>query len=82
MTYLEAAIAVLKRSKRPLTAGEIVSAASSLGLIEPAGKTPHSTMSARLYVESITNPQGAVQRIFESGPTRARRGSVRWTFRS
>lgn len=80
MTYIEAAIVVLRRAGRPMTDAEITERAIALGLIKTAGKTPRQTMSAALYVQS-KDPSAPIRRIAEPGPTRARRGSVRWTLR-
>lgn len=77
--YLEAAVAVLEASDRPLTAGEITAEAVRRGLVRPAGKTPEATMTARLYVHVRDDPAPRVVRLAEPGPNRARRGSVRWT---
>jgi hypothetical protein len=79
MTYLDAALAVLKTAQRPLTAREIAAEAIRRGLLKPAGKTPEATMSAALYTRSEPATGQRLKRIFEPGPNRARRGSVRWT---
>ena len=78
MTYLEAAVEVLRQAGRPLTDAEITERAIELGLIGAVGKTPRQTMSATLYVRS-KDPSSRIRRIAEPGATRARRGSVRWT---
>lgn len=80
--FLEAAIAVLETSNKPLTLREIVAEAIGRGLIEPAGKTPEATMSARLYVYVRDDPNARVVRVADPGAARARRGSVRWTLRN
>lgn len=80
MTYLEAALVILKASGAPLTAAEITKRALQRSLIRPRGKTPEATMTASLYVESARNPRSAVRRVFDPGVQRARRGSVRWTY--
>ena len=77
MTYLQAALTVLRESQRPLTSREIVERAMAKGLILMSGKTPESTMSAVLYTQVA---KGApLTKVYEPGETRARRGSVRWT---
>ena len=81
VSYLEAAEAVLKSSKRPLTTREIVAKALARGLIAPTGKTPEASMSARLYVHVRDHPGGRIRREFEPGRGRARRDSVRWLYR-
>ena len=78
VTFLAAAKAVLKQSKRPLTAREITDAATKRGLISTVGKTPWETMKARLYAANKTDPEGPIQREGAPGPIRAARNTVRW----
>lgn len=80
-SYLDAAVVVLRDVGWPLTDHEITNEALQRGLINPRGKTPRATMSARLYIEARDNPDGPLVRVSEPGPTRARRGSVRWALR-
>jgi hypothetical protein len=80
VTFLAAAEAVLKAAKRPLTTREVTEAALRRGLINPTGKTPEATMSASLYVAARQEPEGAIQRHYEPGVTRAARDSVRWVY--
>jgi hypothetical protein len=77
MTYLEAAIQILKASRRPLTTRELTERAIARQLIAPRGKTPEATMSATLYVGLRTNNE--LVKIADRGPSRAKHGSVRWT---
>jgi len=79
--YLHAAETVLADAREPLTVGEITRVAIQRGLLTPTGKTPIATMSARLYVEVQRNPLARIARLAEPGPTRARRGTVRWALR-
>ena len=51
MSFAEAAYEILKSIGHSLSADEITSAALSEGLISTSGKTPHATMSARLYID-------------------------------
>ena len=53
MGYYEAAEAVLRETKKPMSAKEIIKIALQKGLIETGGKTPHATMGARLYMDII-----------------------------
>ena len=78
MTYLKAAIAVLHTSERPMTAREITADAIRRGLVQPSGKTPEATMAADLYLHVRDSAALRIVRVYEQGPTRARRGSVRW----
>lgn len=77
MTYLQAAIDVIKRSKKPLRASEILDRMLSDGLIQPKGKTPLATLNAELY-RNAGNESG-LRRVSDSKAGRAPVGSVRWT---
>src|SRR5713226_8928026 len=79
-TFAEAAAAVLRRARRPMTANQITKAALAGGLIKTAGRTPYKTMEARLYASANARLLG-IERVFEPGIQRARRGSVRWRLR-
>ena len=79
ITYFEAAVAILRRAKRPLTTREIAAAAIEDGLIAPKGKTPHASMSVALYQRAKSEP--LLVKLEAPGPGRAERGSVRWTLR-
>jgi hypothetical protein len=79
MTFYEAALTILKSSRKPLTCEEITERALERGLIVSRGKTPVATMSAALYSRLGTDPQ--LVRTGARGPVRARRGTVRWTLR-
>lgn len=77
---VHAAEAVLKSVKRPLTTREILELALERGLVASKGKTPEATMSAALYTAVRDNPEGAIQRDYRPGATRAARDSVRWVW--
>jgi hypothetical protein len=79
MTYYEAALQVLRSVQRPLTTREITDQAIERGLITPIGKTPHSTMSAELYLRVRNDPE--LVKLEDPGRARAKHGSVRWTLR-
>jgi hypothetical protein len=79
ITYFEAALAVLRHAKRPLTTREISAAAVEEGLIVPKGRTPHASMTAALY--QGLKSDNALVKLETPGPSRAQRGSVRWTLR-
>jgi hypothetical protein len=80
-TYLGAALAILAKVGHPMTTREITEEALREGLIMPRGKTPLQSMASRLYTEISRNPNTCLIRLAEEGPTRARRGSVRWAVR-
>jgi len=50
MTYLEAAITILKDADASLHYREITERALARQLIEPKGQTPEATMGAQLYL--------------------------------
>lgn len=77
MTFLQAAEAVLRSAKKPLTAAEITEVALRRGLLKTRGKTPAASMSAVLYGAPS---ESAVRRQFMPGRQRAVRDSVRWTY--
>jgi hypothetical protein len=77
MTFLQAAEAVLRSAKRPLTAREITEIALREGLIKTAGRTPTATMAARLYTAAPATP---IRREYKPGRSRATWGSVRWVY--
>jgi HB1/ASXL restriction endonuclease-like protein with HTH domain len=80
MTYVQAALEVLRSSPRPLSTEEITKQALEQGFIDPErGKTPHKSMAAALY--KVFNSEGSIVKIGTPGKERARRGSVRWTVR-
>jgi hypothetical protein len=79
MTYYEAALQVLRFAGHPLTTREITDRALEQGLIKPHGKTPHATMSAKLYLRARNDQQLVKLETRENGRTKG--GSVRWTLR-
>lgn len=81
-SYLDAAVKVLETVGRSLTSCEITEEVVRRGLIQPVGKTPEATMSARLYVDVRDDLTPREVHLAEPGELRARRGSVRWTMRS
>jgi hypothetical protein len=78
VTYLEAAITVLRDSRRPMTAREITEETLRRGLLKSVGRTPEATMSAALYIYVQRDGEKQIRRVFEPGEQRAVRGSVRW----
>jgi hypothetical protein len=77
-TYIDAAVAVLSGAHEPLTDREITDRALAAGLLPMRGRTPAKSMSAALYLERARSPRPRVEKVAMPGPTRARRGSVRW----
>lgn len=53
--FLKAAYEVLRMTKKPLTAPELVGAASALGLLKTSGKTPAQTMKSKLATHILMN---------------------------
>jgi hypothetical protein len=80
VTYLEAAVAVLKASRRAMTTEEITEAAIRKGLVQPHGRTPVATMSAALYRHLHHADAPALEREFQPGRVRPLLGSVRWRY--
>jgi HB1, ASXL, restriction endonuclease HTH domain len=76
MTYLEAAITVLKTSRHPLATSEIMAEITRRGLIPTTGQTPTRTLSAELYRNLGKHPR--LRREAKQGGSGAARGSVRW----
>lgn len=77
MTYLQAALAVLKQSKRTLSTNELWARIEEAGLVKCMGRTPQQTLSAALYRASAA--EGPLKREYTQGVGgRATRGSVRW----
>jgi HB1, ASXL, restriction endonuclease HTH domain len=81
LTFLEAAVQVLRSSNRPMTTQEIVDEGVRSGLLTPRGKTPRASMSAELYRAIRRSPSGPLRRVAIEGDRRAVRGSARWTLR-
>jgi hypothetical protein len=79
MTYYEAALEVLRSAQHPLTTREVTDEAIERGLITPRGKTPHATMSAKLYAHAHND--STFFKLEVPGSGRAKRGTVRWTLR-
>jgi hypothetical protein len=76
VTYLEAALQVLRDEGRPLGTNELTDLALARGLIMPTGKTPAASMSAVLYAELRRST--SLRKVQSQGRTRAARDSVRW----
>ena len=71
MTYREAAVAVLREARRPLTAAEIVERALAKGLIRDPRSHSRRILASALYTAP---PDVPIRRVFRQGPTRAARG--------
>lgn len=76
MTYFQAALQVLKQSREPLTAGEILERTVGHGLVTPTGKTPEASLRATLYRHLGTHPE--LVRVAQPG-RRAQRATVKWS---
>ena len=81
MSYVTAAIEVLRSEGHPLSAEQIIELIIKSRLISPTGQTPGKTLEAALYVGARDNPDFPVERLAKSGPKRAIRGSVKWALR-
>lgn len=79
MTYLDAALQILKSSRYPLSTREIIERALEERLIVTQGKTPEATMKTALY--RAADADAELVKIEVPGRGRAKRGSVRWTVR-
>jgi hypothetical protein len=77
MTFREAAIQILRTSRKPLTTREITERALEAGLISTHGQTPDKTMGAALY--RALHADGDLVKIGDPGNKRAKPGSVRWS---
>lgn len=78
--YLDAAVAVLKSTGRPMSVREITERALARGLIVPQGKTPMMTMRACLYLHVRDGKPPLIKREYEQREVRAARRSVRWVY--
>ena len=81
MSFLGAAISILKETGREMTATEVARIALERGLVESSGKTPDATLTAQLYVHLRDHPHGPLGKIAEPGALPARRSGVRWAWR-
>ena len=77
-TFLDAAAAVLRRTRAPLTSGDITARAIELKLLSDSiGKTPERTMAAALYLDVSRSAAPRFVRLSKAGPIRASRNSVK-----
>ena len=68
MQFKDAAYEILKQANKPLHYNDITNQAITAGLLESTGKTPHATMGALLYTDTL------------NAKSRFRRGDQRGTF--
>lgn len=68
MQFKDAAFEILKKENKPLHYNEITNKAIAAGLLESVGKTPHATMGALLYTNTLNTN------------SRFRRGDQKGTF--
>jgi hypothetical protein len=64
LTFLAAAEAVLRASRRPLSSKELVADATALRLLKTRGLAPHKTMNARLSEDIKQNPTTKFMRSY------------------
>jgi hypothetical protein len=76
VTYLEAALRLLRETGQTLTIREITERAMGERMIKTRGRTPAATMRAALYRELKSNPEGSLQKQSRPGAMRSQRGSV------
>ena len=81
MSFVQADIVILEAAGRALTVDEITAEALRRRLISTNGKTPAASAGAQLYLELRDNPRTRLVREAKPSPSRARRGSVRWTLK-
>jgi hypothetical protein len=55
MSYRKAALEVLRKERRAMTAREIIAAATSRGLLTAGGRTPDASLAGRLYTDIQRN---------------------------
>ena len=68
MQFKDAAYEILKKDSKPLHYNEITNKAITAGLLETTGQTPHATMGALLYTDTL------------NAKSRFRRGDQKGTF--
>ncbi|MFZ5554991.1 MAG: HTH domain-containing protein [Bacteroidota bacterium] len=51
LSFKKAAIKILERTDKPMTAAEITKIAMEENLIDSSGETPEATMAAQIYVD-------------------------------
>lgn len=76
MTYIQAALEVLRSSQVPLSTQEITRRALERGLISPHGSTPQATMGAALY-RHLEKADDLIK-LGVPGAARTKSGTVRW----
>ncbi|MBI2776616.1 MAG: winged helix-turn-helix domain-containing protein [Chloroflexi bacterium] len=81
MKFLDASLQVLDGSERPMTTDEIAEVILERRYLTSSGKTPSATVAAALYVAVRDGRAPGLERVFEPGSRRARRGTVRWRYR-
>jgi hypothetical protein len=80
MSYVDAALLVLRTARRPMTVEEITERAIEKGLIAPKGKTPVATMRAALYVHVREVSDSPIHRQFTPGVGSRAANGVRWVY--
>lgn len=66
MSFKEAALTLLKRTGRPMTAREIVTMALAEGLLKSAGKTPDASLAGQIYTD--IQRRGSASPFLITGP--------------
>lgn len=66
MGYKEAAVEVLRKEQRPMTAKEIVAIAAQRGLLQIGGRTPDASLAGRIYTD--IQKHGEESKFVQVGP--------------
>src|SRR5579871_4964949 len=80
-TYAEEALDILEASGHPMSPRELIDEAIRRDLLTPTWDRPEGSLESSLTTYIRNNPTARLVRLCEQGPTRARRGSVRFAIR-
>ena len=63
LSFKEAALSILGQYQTPMSAEDIVDAATEQGILHTEGKTPAATMAAQLYVDIKNNKKSKFRKV-------------------